>query len=179
MLLLKVPQMLAELLKVLAIVVVLVGVLPVATLVLGIVGVAYYLGTQHLSKRVSYNTGMGWANASVEQTTIANEFLNGSQRDFPCGREGSSVEAKYQFGAMLADASGLSMSRVVRGSINAAPMAADCPKDMSLSSARFEATTGLHAPGCLPGLQRFFADRDRPLSARFDAIEDAYPTVVI
>ncbi len=77
LLLLKVPQMLAEFLKVLAIVIVLVLTLPVATLVVGAVGAIYYWGTQYLSKRVSYHTGKGRANASAEQTTIANEFLNG------------------------------------------------------------------------------------------------------
>ncbi len=86
--------------------------------------------------------------------------------------------SKYQFGAMLAEASGFSMQRVTRGSINASPMAADRPKDMSLSSARFEAATGLPSPECMVGIQRFLGDRDRPLSARFDAIGERYRTVV-
>ncbi|MBI3608061.1 MAG: ABC transporter ATP-binding protein [Nitrospirae bacterium] len=85
LLLLKVPQLLADLFKVVAIAAVLLVVLPVAALVLAIAAGVYYLGTHYVSTRVSYHTGKARATASAEQATIANEFLNGIRQIMAVG----------------------------------------------------------------------------------------------
>ena len=77
LLLLRVPQMAAELLKVLAITFVLVFVSPFVTLALALLGVGYYLAVHYLSARVSYHLGKGRTTAAAEQTVIASEFLSG------------------------------------------------------------------------------------------------------
>ncbi len=77
LLLLRVPQMAAELLKILAITFVLVFVSPFVTLALALLGVGYYLAVHYLSARVSYHLGKGRATAAAEQTVIASEFLSG------------------------------------------------------------------------------------------------------
>ena len=89
-----------------------------------------------------------------------------------CGKERIS---KYQFGSWMAEAAGLSMRSVRRGSINDVPLFAPRPKDMSLSSERFRRLSGVDVPGCTAGLQRFLADRERPLSERFDGLQDNLP----
>jgi len=76
-LLLRVPQRLAELLKVIAIGVILFSTLPIATLILSILGLGYYYCTHYLSKKISYVAGQGRSRASSEQTAIANELLSG------------------------------------------------------------------------------------------------------
>lgn len=86
-----------------------------------------------------------------------------------CGKERVS---KGQFGRLMAEAAGLSLKNVRWGSIENAHLAASRPKDMSLSSERFRRLTGVDVPGCMTGLLRFLADRQRPLSARFEGRED-------
>jgi dTDP-4-dehydrorhamnose reductase len=83
---------------------------------------------------------------------------------------GADRVSKYDFGMRLARVAGLSTDRVTRGGFGDRPAAARRPKDMSLSSARYEALTGRRAPSCDEGLARFVADRHQPLSARV-----AYP----
>jgi len=80
-----------------------------------------------------------------------------------CGQDRVS---KHEFGIGLAAVAGLPTTRVQRGSIEAATLRAPRPRDMSLSSARFQQATGLTVPGCEQGLRRFLADRGRPLSER-------------
>jgi len=77
LLLLRVPQMGTELLKILAIIFVLFFVSPLVTFALAILAIVYYLVIHRLSARVSYHLGKGRANASAAQTVITNEFLNG------------------------------------------------------------------------------------------------------
>jgi len=77
LLLLRIPQMSAEFLKILAIAFVLIFVFPFVTIGLGILGVGYYVAVHYLSSRVSYHLGKGRATASAEQTVIASEFLAG------------------------------------------------------------------------------------------------------
>lgn len=74
--------------------------------------------------------------------------------------------SKFEFGSLMANAAGLSMARATRGSTDAAGLAAERPKEMSLKSVRLDALR-IEAPGCGDGLRRFLADRDRPVSARF------------
>ena len=76
-LLLKVPQMVAELLRILAIIVVLFFVSTYTTLAIVALGLVYYGAIHHISKKVSYTLGKGRADAATQQTVIANEFLNG------------------------------------------------------------------------------------------------------
>ena len=57
--------------------------------------------------------------------------------------------------------------RVRRGSILEAGLAADRPRDMSLSSDYFRRTTGLDAPGCDQGLASFVRHRGVALEERF------------
>lgn len=86
-----------------------------------------------------------------------------------CGKERVS---KYQFGTLMAKAAGLSTKSVRQGSIGKAVLVAPRPKDMSLSSGRFQRLTGVDLPECMAGLERFVVDRGRPLGARFDAFEE-------
>jgi dTDP-4-dehydrorhamnose reductase len=86
-----------------------------------------------------------------------------------CGKDRVS---KGEFATLMAKAAGLSLENVRWGSIDDAHLAAPRPKDMSLSSERFRRITGVDVPGCMAGLLRFVADRQRPLSARFDGWED-------
>ncbi len=73
----RVPQMGAELLKVLAVTLVLLFISPFVTVPLLIVGVGYYMSVHYLSGRVSYHLGKGRATSGAEQTVIVNEFLAG------------------------------------------------------------------------------------------------------
>lgn len=77
--------------------------------------------------------------------------------------------SKYDFGRLMAQAAGFSMDRVRQGVMKEMPSMAPRPRDMSLSSRRFVEVTGGEVPGARSGLQRFIADRRRPLSARFSA----------
>ena len=83
----RVPQFLAELLKVAVIALFLVLITPMAAMVLLAVGLAYAALTHHLSRRVSYHTGKGRAISSTEQTTILNEFLTGIRQILTFGTE--------------------------------------------------------------------------------------------
>lgn len=73
----KVAQWFAELLKIVAIAFLLIVTLPLAAGVLGMVAIGYLGLTRFLSRRISYLTGKGRMTASAEQTSIVNEFLNG------------------------------------------------------------------------------------------------------
>ena len=77
LLLLRVPQMCAEFLKILAITLVLAFLSPLVTGALALLGIGYYLTIHYLSARVSYHLGKGRADASAAQTVITNEFLTG------------------------------------------------------------------------------------------------------
>lgn len=79
--------------------------------------------------------------------------------------------SKYDFGSLLAKAGQLSMANVRAGSMDSTPLLAPRPKDMSLSSQRFVQLTGLEVPDGLSGVQRFLADRGRPMSQRFAMLE--------
>ena len=81
-----------------------------------------------------------------------------------CGRDRLS---KYEFVMRLAAAAALPTERVRRGSILEAGLAADRPRDMSLSSDYFRRTTGLDAPGCDQGLASFVRHRGVALEERF------------
>lgn len=74
--------------------------------------------------------------------------------------------SKFEFGRMLADTAGLSMVHAKRGSIDAAGLAADRPKEMSIASSRL-GELRLEPAGCADGLRRFVGDRSRRLSERF------------
>ena len=76
-LLLKLPQMVTELVKMIAIATVLLLVFPVGTVVLALLGFAYYEIIRYLSRKVSYNIGRERVQASEDEHAIANEFLNG------------------------------------------------------------------------------------------------------
>jgi len=76
-LLLKIPLMLTELLRIIAIAIVLVFIFPLGTLILAVLGFVYYELIRALSRKVSYNIGRERVRASEEEHAIANEFLNG------------------------------------------------------------------------------------------------------
>lgn len=83
-----------------------------------------------------------------------------------CGRDRVS---KAEFGLAMADLVGFSVKGVRRGSIEAASLLANRPRDMSLDSSRFSRQTGLSVPGYRDGLRRFLSDRKKGLSARLEA----------
>lgn len=74
--------------------------------------------------------------------------------------------SKFEFGSLMANAAGLSMARATRGSIDAAGLAAERPKEMSIASGRL-GELQMDPPGCADGLRRFVSDRSRRLSERF------------
>ena len=74
--------------------------------------------------------------------------------------------SKFEFGRLLAAAAGLSMAHAARGSIDAAGLVADRPKEMSIASSRLSEVR-MDPPGCADGLRRFVGDRSRRLSERF------------
>lgn len=86
-----------------------------------------------------------------------------------CGKERVS---KYQFGCLMAKAAGFSMKHVRRGSLHDSRLPAPRPEDMSLDSERFRKAVGVDVPECMHGIRRFLADRTRPLSVRFDGLEE-------
>ena len=76
-LLVKLPQLVAELLKIVAIVVVMIFVFPLGTAVIVVVGLGYYQLIRYLSRKVSYVIGRERVHATEDEHAIANEFLNG------------------------------------------------------------------------------------------------------
>lgn len=74
--------------------------------------------------------------------------------------------SKFEFGRLLAEVAGLSMVQAARGSIDAAGLAAERPKEMSIASGRL-GELRMDPPGCADGLRRFVGDRSRRLSERF------------
>jgi len=76
-LLLSVPNMAADLMRILAIVAILAFISPVAATALGILGLTYFGVAYQLSNRVSYQIGKGKTEAYSKQTTVTNEFLTG------------------------------------------------------------------------------------------------------
>ena len=83
--------------------------------------------------------------------------------------------SKHDFGVLLARAAGFSTDVIVPWSLAKGGLAAPRPRDMSLSSARFERMTGVSVPRCADGLRRFLRDRERPLSRRVDELEEGFP----
>ena len=79
---------------------------------------------------------------------------------------GNDRVSKYAFGLRMAEVGRFSTDCIRPGSIDQMPSPASRPKDMSLSSERFVQWTGLSVPDARSGLERFLADRGRPLSAR-------------
>ncbi len=88
----RVPQSIAELLKVITIGALLLMILPVGVLVLVVVGLAYNGLTHCLSKRVSYHTGKGRAISGAEQTVILQEFLSGIRQIVTFGTQAAWLE---------------------------------------------------------------------------------------
>lgn len=80
---------------------------------------------------------------------------------------GADRVSKLEFGRMMAEAGGLSMSAVTAGPLAAAKLGADRPSEMSIDSSRCAALLGAPMPGAAEGLARFIVDRGTPLSARF------------
>ena len=76
-LLLSVPNMAADLMRIVAIVAILAFISPVAAMALGILGLGYFGIAHQISNRVSYQIGKGKTEAYSEQTTVTNEFLTG------------------------------------------------------------------------------------------------------
>ena len=74
--------------------------------------------------------------------------------------------SKHAFGRLMAQVGQFSTTQIREGSIDQIPSLALRPKDMSLNSRRFVQLIGLEVPDSLSGLERFIADRRRPLSAR-------------
>jgi dTDP-4-dehydrorhamnose reductase len=79
---------------------------------------------------------------------------------------GADRVSKYQFGECMAQAGGLSFDGVSRGSIAAAALLADRPRDMSLSTEKIAHALGHLMPSCSAGVRRFIADRRRTLEER-------------
>ena len=77
--------------------------------------------------------------------------------------------SKYSFGETMARLMGVSMKNVRRGSILESNLSATRSTDISLNTQRARDLSGGDMPGCEEGLKRFLADKDRPLSRRWDA----------
>lgn len=73
----RVPQVVADVLKAGLIGLFLLSVMPAAMVGFGVIAWAYHRLTQAVSRRVSYRTGRGRAAAGAEQMSIANELLGG------------------------------------------------------------------------------------------------------
>jgi ABC-type multidrug transport system fused ATPase/permease subunit len=76
-LLLKLPQAMAEILKMIAILAVLALVFPVGTILLTVCAFAYYCGVKYLARNVSYTLGEGRVKASTDEEVLAIELLSG------------------------------------------------------------------------------------------------------
>ncbi len=74
--------------------------------------------------------------------------------------------SKADFGRQLAGLAGFSLANVTAGSLDQRPLPAERPKDLSLSTEKFKAWTGLELPDARSGIRRFLADRGKLLSAR-------------
>jgi len=79
---------------------------------------------------------------------------------------GAERVSKEAFGRQLAESARFSLENVQRGTLKQASLAADRPRDMSLSSECFYRITGVTVPGCREGILRFLGDRRRLLSVR-------------
>jgi ABC-type multidrug transport system fused ATPase/permease subunit len=77
MILQRIPQCLAELLKVAAITAVLLATFPTATLVVAFLGLIYFLGARWLSVTMAYDTGAGRSAAHAEQMEVAQQLFSG------------------------------------------------------------------------------------------------------
>ena len=74
--------------------------------------------------------------------------------------------SKFEFGMLLAHAAGFSTEAVIPSRLAELGLAAPRPREMSLASRRCEPLTGMAAPRCAAGLERFVRDRARPVSRR-------------
>ena len=83
--------------------------------------------------------------------------------------------SKHDFGRQMADVAGFSMEAVTRGSIDDAQLKAPRPRDMSLSTDRFQKATNSTIPSSRIGLERFVGDLERSLSARLVGRRDPPP----
>ncbi len=92
LLMLKLPQMLSDFLKVAAILLLVLFVFPAATLAFLALALVYHFFTHVLSKRVSYHTGKGRAVAGAEQMAIMNEFLSGIRQILAFKTQASWIE---------------------------------------------------------------------------------------
>jgi dTDP-4-dehydrorhamnose reductase len=77
--------------------------------------------------------------------------------------------SKCEFGLMMAELAGLDTDHVTRGSIDAAGLAANRPKDMSLATSLVDGMRGRPSPSVAAGLRRFVAERRLALEDRFPA----------
>ena len=73
----RIPQLVAESLKILVIGAVLFLTFPAMTMVLALVALIYYGFTRYLSKTVAYDTGVGRSAAQAEQTETAHQLFDG------------------------------------------------------------------------------------------------------
>jgi len=74
---LTISKFVTSLMKIAAIMVVLFSLLPYPALAFIGLGLVYYCIIHYVSKKVSFHLGQGRTKASIEQTIITNEFLNG------------------------------------------------------------------------------------------------------
>lgn len=88
MILQRVPQCLAEALKVAAIIGVLLATFPTATLVVAFLAGLYFAGARWLSVTLAYSTGQGRSAAYAEQMEIAQQLFNGIRHLRTFGVEG-------------------------------------------------------------------------------------------
>lgn len=78
--------------------------------------------------------------------------------------------SKYEFGETMAAAMGMPLmpsANVSRGSLANAKLMAPRSSDISLCTKKICDELGVAVPGCREGIERFLADRTRPLEQRF------------
>ena len=75
--------------------------------------------------------------------------------------------SKYEFGEMMAEAMKVPMSNVKKGSLSDAKFFAPRSSDISLCTMKISTEMKREVPGCRAGIERFLADRSKPLEKRF------------
>ena len=88
MILQRIPQCLAEALKVVAIIIVLLATFPAATLVVAFLASLYFVGARWLSMTLAYSTGEGRSAAHAEQMEVAQQLFHGIRHLRTFGVEG-------------------------------------------------------------------------------------------